>query len=78
MKTYTSAHVIEQNKQQGFGLGDQRQKKQNRYLNNRLLSYLQDQGVWLSGRASALHVNLCAEGPGFDHPLLQLLFCESV
>jgi hypothetical protein len=35
------------------------------------------QGMWLSGRASALHLldMLYAEGPGFDHLLLHdLLF----
>lgn len=35
-------------------------------------------GVWLSGRASALHLQ-CAEGPDFDHPLLHffMLYCIS-
>ena len=30
------------------------------------------EGIWLSGKASALHLWL-AEGPGFDPPCLQLI-----
>ena len=31
-------------------------------------------GIWLSGKASALHLQWLAEGPGFDPPCLHLIF----